>query len=153
VEEAVADRRKRRLASIRAQSVRQNISAETRPLVALVSGADRPRIPNLAPGPDAVRDLTAMSAKWEKRTLQGREFANTRFVAENITSHVLVLQLVLEFCQKACGDAGPFQMQANLVERVVRRAGLRTPVQTGHDSIIGIPQKEFCVDLRLLDVN
>ncbi len=76
-----------------------------------------------------------------------------RQILAEVMSHVLVLELVLEFCQQACGEAGPFQMQTNLVERVIGRAGLRTPVHAAHDSIIGIPQEEFCVDLGTLDAN
>jgi hypothetical protein len=71
----------------------------------------------------------------------------------NVVYCGLVLELILEFCQQARGQAGPFQMEANLVERVIGRAGLRAPVHAAHDSIIGIPQQEFCVDLGMLDAN
>lgn len=38
-----------------------------------------------------------------KRTLPSCDFASTRFVAEKVTPRVLVLKLILEFCQKGCG--------------------------------------------------
>src|SRR5947209_10908608 len=44
-------------------------------------------------------------------------------------------------------------MQANLIERVIGRAGLGTSVHAANDRIIGIPHQEFCVDLGILDTN
>ena len=76
-----------------------------------------------------------------------------RQILAEVMSHVLVLELILEFFQQACGEAGPFQMQANLVERIIGRTRLRAPIHGAHDDVIRIPQEKFRVDLGILHGN
>ena len=79
-----------------------------------------------------------------ERSVCGRKSLRPRY---------LTLKLILEFCQQASGEAGPLQMQANLVERIIGRTRLRAPIHGAHDDMIRIPQEKFRVDLGILHGN
>lgn len=53
---------------------------------------------------------------------------------------VSVLELPLEVCQDICGEAGPLQMKADLIERIIGRTRLRPPIHRAHNEMVVIPQ-------------
>ena len=71
----------------------------------------------------------------------------------NATCHPSLFELGLKLLQQVCREIGSSYVKADLVQTIVRQAGLGAPIHGAHDDMIRVPQEKFRMDLGILHGN